>query len=190
VDTADPRAARAGALGRAGAATSRADTARAPAARATGTAPPARATAGVAAAGLVVAGIDCAARGATPVGHGTRAGRGGWDADCFSRASRGLTDGRLVRVPRATTVARRDTGEDTAASTTARRSVPAPSRAPPGGTRSAGATDARFPRLGAVDGDAPRRAPKTTASRSRGAIGAGGVVVGAVGRTICDTPRR
>lgn len=51
--------------------------------------------------------VDAAAgfaeRGATPVGHGTRSGSGGLEADCLSRACRGLTAGAVVFVPRAST---------------------------------------------------------------------------------------
>jgi hypothetical protein len=44
-----------------------------------------------------------AERAAALVGHGTRWGSGGRDADCLSRASRGLTAGTAVLVPRDST---------------------------------------------------------------------------------------
>lgn len=197
MDTADPRAARAGALGGTAAGTPLAGATREAPARATGTAPVTRGTwsagpwgEGAAGIDLTVAGIGCAERGGVaPVGHGTRSGSGGPDADCFSRASRGLTAGARVLVPRATTVAGAGTRRgNAAASRAACRGAPVTSRrATAIDVRRAGDCVAGPLALGTVERDRPAGA---VTSRSRGAIGAGWGGGTVVGLAICGSPRR
>jgi hypothetical protein len=128
-------------------------------------------SASVAGIGLTVAGIGCAERGGVaPVGDGTRSGSGGRDADCFSRASRGLTAGARVLVPRATTVAEDGTRRGNAAASLATcRGAPATSRrATASDVRRAGDCIAGPPALSTVARDRPAGA---VTSRPRGAIG-------------------
>lgn len=197
VDTADPRAARAGALGGTAAGTPLAGATRDAPARATGTPPVTRGTWGVCSwgeavvgIGVTVAGIGCAERaGVALVGHGTRSGSGGRDADCLSRASRGLTAGARVLVPRATTVAADGTRRgNAAASRAACRGAPGTSRrATASEVRRAGDCVAGPPALSTVERDRPAGA---VTSRSRGAIGAGRGGGTVVGLAICGSPRR